>query len=194
MATKSNVVIGTNYNMSPERTVLDARDITVSYKTEKGLLDTVRNVNLQLKSREIYGLVGESGSGKSTLAAAIVRHLPENGILRSGSVYLGETDMIKLAKKELRKIWGRRITMVHQDPNLAINPSIQIGEQIAEVARAHLHMNKREARVKALEMLVKVRIPDPELVAGRYAHQLSGGMLQRALIAIAMTTSSSTAK
>lgn len=189
MVTKSTSATEVKGGLPFGKIVLDANNVTVTYKTEKGLLDTVRNVSLQLKAGEIYGLVGESGSGKSTLARAIVRYLPENGILSSGSIYLGRTDMLKLTKAELRKIWGGHITMVHQDPNLAINPSIRIGEQIAEVARVHLHMNKKEARAKALEMLTKVRIPDPKLVASRYAHQLSGGMLQRALIAIAMTTS-----
>ncbi len=168
--------------------VLDARNITVTYKTEKGPLDTVRNVTLQICSGEVYGLVGESGSGKSTLARAIVRYLPENGFLKSGEIYLGDTNLLSLSRAEMRQVWGGRITMVHQDPNAAINPSIMIGEQIAEVARTHLKLSKQEARDKALEMLNKVRMADPEEVAKRYAHQLSGGMLQRVLIAIAMAT------
>lgn len=170
------------------RPVLDARDVTVTYKTEKGPLHTVRNVSLQIAAGEIYGLVGESGSGKSTLARALVRYLPANGFLNSGSVSLGDTDLLSLSKSDLRKIWGGRITMVHQDPNAAINPAIPIGEQIAEVARIHLHMHRKDAREKAIEMLNRVRMPDPGSVARRYAHQLSGGMLQRVLIAIAMTT------
>jgi peptide/nickel transport system ATP-binding protein len=168
--------------------VLDARNITVTYKTDQGPLDTVRNVSLQICSGEIYGLVGESGSGKSTLARAIVRYLPENGFLKSGEIYLGDTDLLNLSRKEMRQVWGKRITMVHQDPNAAVNPSVMIGEQIAEVVRTHLKLSKQEARDKALEMLTKVRIADPEAVARRYAHQLSGGMLQRVLIAIAMAT------
>jgi peptide/nickel transport system ATP-binding protein len=168
--------------------VLDARNITVTYKTDQGPLDTVRNVSLQICSGEIYGLVGESGSGKSTLARAIVRYLPENGFLKSGEIYLGDTDLLSLSRKEMRQVWGKRITMVHQDPNAAVNPSVMIGEQIAEVVRTHLKLSKQEARDKALEMLTKVRIADPEAVARRYAHQLSGGMLQRVLIAIAMAT------
>jgi len=168
--------------------VLDARNVTVTYRTEKGLLDTVRKVSLQICSGEIYGLVGESGSGKSTLARAIVRYLPENGFLKNGEIYLGDTDLLTLSKSEMRRVWGGRVTMVHQDPNAAVNPSVMIGEQIAEVARTHLKMSRQEAKDKALEMLTKVRMADPEAVARRYAHQLSGGMLQRVLIAIAMTT------
>jgi len=168
--------------------VLDARNLTVTYRTEKGPLDTVRNVSLKICSGEIYGLVGESGSGKSTLARAIVRYLPENGFLKEGEIYLGDTDLLSLSKAQMRRVWGGRITMVHQDPNAAINPSVMIGEQIAEVVRTHLQYSKKEAKDKALEMLIRVRIADPEAVARRYAHQLSGGMLQRVLIAIAMAT------
>lgn len=168
--------------------VLDARCLTVAYRTDHGLLDTIRNVSLQINAGEIYGLVGESGSGKSTLAKALVRYLPSNGILSSGSVTLCGTDLLALSRTEMRQVWGSRITMVHQDPSASINPAIPIGEQIAEVVRIHLNLNRHEAKAKATEMLNKVRMPDPESVARRYAHQLSGGMLQRVLIAIAMST------
>ncbi len=172
-----------------ERTlVLDVEDMTVTYRTEKGPLDTVRNVNLKIYAGEIYGLVGESGSGKTTLAHAVVRYLPANGFLRSGKICLSGTDLMSLSKMEMREIWGSRISMVHQDPSSSINPAIQIGEQIAEVARIHLGFSRKEARVRAVEMLNKVHMPDPEAVAKRYAHQLSGGMLQRVLIATALTT------
>ncbi|OPL11222.1 MAG: hypothetical protein AVO34_09010 [Firmicutes bacterium ML8_F2] len=172
-----------------ERTpVLNIEDLTVTYRTEKGLLDTVRNVNLNICAGEIFGLVGESGSGKTTLAHAVVRYLPVNGFLRSGKIWLSGTNLMSLSKVEMRNIWGSRISMVHQDPNSSINPSIQIGEQIAEVARIHLGLSRKEASVKAVEMLKKVHMPDPEAVSRRYAHQLSGGMLQRVLIAIALTT------
>ena len=173
----------------PEKSpVLDARNITVTYQTEKGPLDTVRNVTLKICAGEIYGLVGESGSGKTTLARAVVRYLPANGCLSSGTVKLSGTDLMGLTRAEMRRVWGGRITMVHQDPNAAINPSMLIGEQIAEVARIHLGLSKKEAKARAVEMLSKVRMPDPEAVAKRYAHQLSGGMLQRVLIATAMIT------
>jgi peptide/nickel transport system ATP-binding protein len=168
--------------------VLDARDVTVTYRTDKGPLDTVRNVTLQIAPGEIYGLVGESGSGKTTLARAIVRYLPANGYLSSGTVKLCGTDLLALTKNEMRNVWGSRITMVHQDPGASINPAMLIGDQIAEVARVHLGMSKQQAKARAIEMLSKVRMPDPESVAKRYAHQLSGGMLQRVLIATAMAT------
>ena len=178
----------TKEKATPRKTILDVRNLTVTYDTEKGPLDTVRQFNLRIDAGEIYGLVGESGSGKTTLARAIVGYLPGNGRIKGGPVMLGEDNLLKLSRAEMRRIWGKRITMVHQDPAAAVNPTIPVGEQIAEMARTHLHMNKKEAREKALEMLNKVRMPDPEAVYRRYAHQLSGGMLQRVLIATALTT------
>ena len=167
--------------------ILDVKNLTVTYHTDRGPIYTVRNVSLQIAAGEIYGLVGESGSGKSTLARAIVRYLADNGQIKSGSVKLGGTDLLSPMSK-MQQVWGSRITMVHQDPAAAVNPSITIGEQIAEIARLHLHLSSAEAKAKAVEMLKKMRMPDPESVAKRYPHQLSGGMLQRVVIAIALTT------
>ncbi len=170
-------------------TGLQVEKLTVTYETEAGLLDTVRDVSLQVRPGEIYGLVGESGSGKTTFARAVVRYLPRNGCIRSGTVHLDGTDMLALSPEQVRHNWGRNITMVHQNPNTSVNPSLVAGEQIAEMARVHLKMSRSEAWEKALEMLTKVRMSDPERVAKRYPHQLSGGQLQRVLIAIALTTS-----
>jgi peptide/nickel transport system ATP-binding protein len=174
--------------MEDSGVVLNVDNLTVSYETEKGPLHTVRNVSLKIKPGQIYGLVGESGSGKTTLARAVVRYLPSNGKITSGSVKLSGIDLYKLPQKEVRGIWGSKVTMVHQDPNATINPSMLIGDQIAEMARTHLKMTKKDARDQALEMLKKVHMPDPGSVAKRYAHQLSGGMLQRVLIATALST------
>lgn len=184
-----NQTIQENDRQVDHTAVLHVRNLTVTYDTKGGPLDTVRNISLKIHAGEIYGLVGESGSGKSTLARAIVRYLPANGRIKSGTVLLSHTDLMKLPPSEMRRIWGAKITMVHQDPGAAVNPSLPIGEQIAEVARVHLHLSKQEANNKAVEMLTKVRMPDPKSVMKRYAHQLSGGMLQRVLIATAMVTS-----
>jgi len=167
---------------------LEIRDLTVSYRTESGPLHTVRGVSLSIAPGEIYGLVGESGSGKTTLARAVVRYLPANGRIDGGSVRLDGVELLELPRKRVRSIWGARITMVHQDPGAAVNPSIPIGEQIAETVRVHLRMSRRQAAAAALEMLSRVRMPDPAAAARRYAHQLSGGQLQRVLIAIALST------
>jgi peptide/nickel transport system ATP-binding protein len=175
-------------NLAANPAILDIRNLTVTYDTEKGPLHTVRNVSLQIAPGQIYGLVGESGSGKSTLAGGVVRYLASNGRISSGSVLLDGVNLTELPLNQVRSFWGSKITMVHQDPSASVNPSIIIGEQIAEVARQHLGMSKQAAWAKAVEMLTKVRMPDPEVVARRYAHQLSGGMLQRVLIATALTT------
>jgi peptide/nickel transport system ATP-binding protein len=181
-----------NTDDSPETihngSVLEVVDLGVTYDTQTGPLDTVRHVSLKIGKGEIYGLVGESGSGKTTFARAVVRYLPSNGRVSSGKVLLNGTSLLDLSRSGMRRVWGSKITMVHQDPLAAVNPAIPVGEQVAEVARAHLGMSRRQAKQSALEMLVKVGLPDPEAVAGRYAHQLSGGMLQRILIATALIT------
>ena len=175
------------WHFAREASGLEVRDLTITYETEAGPLDTLRNVSLDIAPGEIYGLVGESGSGKTTLARAVVRYLPSNGRIKGGTVRLDGVDLLELTKAEVRRVWGCDITMVHQDPNTSVDPSMPVGEQIAEMARIHLRLPKPEARRKAVEMLTKVRMPDPAAVARRYAHQLSGGQLQRVLIAIALT-------
>ncbi len=169
--------------------VLQVTDLSVAYDTDAGPLPTVRHVTFGIQQGQVFGLVGESGSGKSTLARALVRYLPENGHITSGSVVLEGTNLLALDPGRMRAIWGRRITMVHQDPTAALNPAIRIGEQIAEIARFHLRLDRAQANDKARAMLEQVRIADPASVARRYAHQLSGGMLQRVLIAMALMTS-----
>lgn len=168
---------------------VQVRNLGVTYATEKGPLHTVRDVSFEIRRGEIYGLVGESGSGKTTLARAIVRYLPSNGSTSGGPVLLNGVDLFTLSSREMRRVWGAKITMVHQDPAAAVNPSIPVGDQIAEMARVHLGMSRSQSYEKALDMLGQVRMPDPEAVARRYAHQLSGGMLQRVLIATALSTS-----
>ena len=171
-----------------DQPVLEVTNLEVIYDTDAGSLNTVRNVSLQINQGQVYGLVGESGSGKTTLARAVVRYLPKNGRVPTGSIKLNGVDLLHLTKEDMRSVWGSQMTMVHQDPSAAINPSIRIGEQIAEIARLHLGMSRPEADEKTLEMLDLVRMADPAAVAKRYAHQLSGGMLQRVLIAMALIT------
>jgi peptide/nickel transport system ATP-binding protein len=174
--------------MTDNQTVLAVSKLGIIYDTDAGPLETVRNVSFHINQGQVYGLVGESGSGKTTLARGVVRYLPENGRISSGKIELNGENLLDLSKNEMRSVWGKKITMVHQDPNAAVNPSIRIGEQIAEIARLHLGLNKAEGDEKALAMLEQVRMADPKAVAKRYAHQLSGGMLQRVLIAMALLT------
>jgi peptide/nickel transport system ATP-binding protein len=168
--------------------VLEIRGLSVAYETEAGPLQAVRDVSLVIQRRESFGLVGESGSGKSTLAMGAIRYLPGNGRVTQGTVLLNGVDLMSLPARDMRAIWGRKIAVVYQSPGNALNPTISIGRQLDEVARLHLGMDKRAARERTLEMLSKVKMPDPESVAARYPHQLSGGMVQRSVIAMALMT------
>ncbi len=172
----------------PEIPVLQLDRVWIAYETEMGWLDVVRDVSLRVQPREKYGLVGESGSGKTTLALGVVGYLAANGRVRRGRALLDGVDLLALPEAERRRRWGGQVGMVYQNPATALNPAMRIGEQIAEVARVHLKLSASEARRKALAMLGQVRMPDPAAVAQRYPHELSGGMLQRSLIAMALTS------
>jgi peptide/nickel transport system ATP-binding protein len=171
--------------------VFEIEGLHIDYTTELGVLPAVRNVSLTVHEHESFGLVGESGSGKSTLAMGAIRYLASNGRVTEGSVRLGGVDLLALPAKELRELWGSKIGVVYQSPLSALNPSIVIGKQLAEVARQHLGMDAAPARARVAEMLTKVAMPDPEAVMRRYPHQLSGGMLQRCVIAMALMTNPS---
>jgi peptide/nickel transport system ATP-binding protein len=168
--------------------VLELDRLLVSYQTEAGWLDPVRQVSLRVRPHEKYGLVGESGSGKTTLALGVMRYLPGNGSVRGGRILLNGADLLARSDAEMRRTWGGQIGMVYQNPSTALNPALPIGDQIAEVAHTHLQLSWPDSQYKALEMLRQVQMPDPAAVARRYPHQLSGGMLQRALIAMALTS------
>jgi len=173
------------------RPVFEIEGLHIDYTTELGVLHAVRNVSLKVHEHESFGLVGESGSGKSTLAMGSIRYLAQNGRVTDGSVRLNGVELLGLPASELRDLWGSRIGVVYQSPLSALNPSIVIGKQLAEVARQHLDMDKGAAVSRVAEMLTKVAMPDPEAVMRRYPHQLSGGMLQRCVIAMALMTNPS---
>jgi peptide/nickel transport system ATP-binding protein len=168
--------------------VLEVEGLSIVYQTEVGTLPAVRDVSFAIAPHESFGLVGESGSGKSTLAMGAIRSLATNGRVTAGSVRLNGVDLLSVSKKELRRLWGAKIGVVYQSPLSALNPSITVGKQLAEVGELHLEMNRAEARQRAIEMLTRVAMPDPEAVMLRYPHQLSGGMLQRCVIAMSLTT------
>ena len=173
------------------RPVFEIEGLHIDYATELGVLHAVRDVSLAVHEHESFGLVGESGSGKSTLAMGSIRYLAANGKVTDGSVRLNGVDLLGMPAKQLRELWGSRIGVVYQSPLSALNPSIVIGKQLAEVARQHLGMDASAAKARVVEMLTKVAMPDPEAVMKRYPHQLSGGMLQRCVIAMALMTNPS---
>jgi peptide/nickel transport system ATP-binding protein len=164
---------------------LELRELEVVYRVRGRDRPVLRGVSLQVERGRSYGLVGESGCGKSTAALAIVRYLPRNGRVRSGSITVAGTDALALRGRALREYHARNVSMVYQNPGAALNPSIRVGPQLAE-AFTVLGVARGEAEDRARAALSRVQIADPSSVMSRYPHQLSGGMQQRALIAMAL--------
>jgi peptide/nickel transport system ATP-binding protein len=164
---------------------LDIRDLDVCYRVRGVDRQVLRSVSLTVGAGQSYGLVGESGCGKSTAALAAVRYLPRNGKVMAGSVSVAGEDMLAKSGDELRRTRAGKVSMVYQDPGKALNPSIRVGNQVAEVYRV-AGASKDEARDRAEAVLSKVQIADPSSVMERYPHQLSGGMQQRVVIAMAL--------
>lgn len=168
---------------------LAIRNLTLGYRTEEQELDVVRRVSLDIAAGESFGLVGESGSGKSTLAMGAIGYMAENGYIRQGEVLLQNQLISGLNRRQMAQYWGKTIGVVYQNPLTALNPSLVIGQQIAEAARAHRPLSRAEALDLTHQMLTRVAMPKPEAIAGLYPHQLSGGMLQRCVIAMALINS-----
>ncbi len=173
---------------SADRCVLDIKGLTVAYQQEGEWLEAVREVSLSIHSGETYGLVGESGSGKTTLILAVMNYLGDRGSIRSGEIQLGDIDLLSLNDTQLRQVWGSKIALVPQNPQSALNPSLQVGDQLIEILRYQLNLSKKEAENQAIEWLERVHLADPIRVAESYPHQISGGMQQRAMIAMALCT------
>lgn len=166
--------------------VLDISELQLHFFTDKGVVKAVDGVNLQVESGEIVGLVGESGCGKSVTSLAIMGLIPQPpGKVVSGSIRFEGKDLTKTSQKELRKIRGDQLAMIFQEPMTSLNPLFTIGNQLIEVVRIHRKVSKKEAQQQALEMLNKVGI-SREGILNDYPHQLSGGMRQRVMIAMAM--------
>ncbi|MFB4297633.1 dipeptide ABC transporter ATP-binding protein [Actinomadura sp. NTSP31] len=166
--------------------VLEVAGLSVSYRTRTGRVEAARDVSLDVRAGEIVALVGESGSGKSTTAHAVTRLLAGNASLDAGRIAFGGRDLAALSERELRTVRGARIGLVPQDPGVSLNPVKRIGEQVAEVLRLHGLATRRSAPAAAVEVLDRAGMPDPAVRARQYPHELSGGMRQRALIAIAI--------
>ena len=166
--------------------LLQVKDLTLDYLTRTGTVHALNGVELSLGRSELLGIVGESGSGKSTLAYALTRLLPRNAIYRSGKVVFDGQSILDLPDDELRHIRGR-ISMVIQDPLTSLNPLFLVKDQIGRVLELHLKAKKTKAEEIAIEFLKAVELPDPELVMKSYPFQLSGGMQQRVMIAMALS-------
>ncbi|MFN8528166.1 MAG: ABC transporter ATP-binding protein [Anaerolineae bacterium] len=168
--------------------IIEAEHLSIEYRLGSRWLNALYDVNLTIYPNEIHGLVGESGSGKSTLALALMRYMATNARVSSGTIRFDGDDITHLSPVEMRAKWGSQIALVPQDALASLNPSYTIGEQIAELARLHLGETGKTARDHAVEMLRRVKIADPDTVARRYPHQISGGMQQRVTIAMALIT------
>ena len=170
-----------------EPTVLDVKGLQTVFFTNSGLFKAVDDVSFRVRRGETLAIVGESGCGKSVTALSIMRLVPEPpGRIVGGSVMLEGTDLLALDEMRMREIRGNRISMIFQEPMTSLNPVMRIGDQITEAVRLHRAMSRKEAWDQAVEMLRLVRIPVPERRAIEYPHQLSGGMRQRAMIAMAL--------
>jgi peptide/nickel transport system ATP-binding protein len=169
--------------------VLDVRDLRVSFPAADGRrFHAVDGVSFSLDRGETLALVGESGCGKSVTSLALLRLVPPPGRIEAGSaIRLGDTDVLGLEGEALRRIRGKRIGMIFQDPMTSLNPVFTVGDQIAEGVRAHLPVSRAEAKARAVALLQEVGIPDPASRFEAYPHQLSGGMRQRVMIAIALS-------
>ena len=167
--------------------LLDVRDLRVRFHLRTGIVEAVRGVSFEL-GRERLGIVGESGSGKSQTGRAILGLTPPPGEVTAERLAFDGHDLLTVSKRTLRELRGGRITMVMQDPKYSLNPVMTIGDQIVEAYRAHAKAGRAEARDKALSMLEAVRMRDPGRVLALYPHEVSGGMGQRAMIAMMLVT------
>jgi len=170
--------------------LLTIRNLHTYFFSDEGVAKAVDGVDLEVKEGGTLGVVGESGCGKSVTALSVMRLIPDPpGKITQGEILFGGTNLLALSEAEMRKIRGRSISMIFQEPMTSLNPVFQIGDQISEVLRLHEGMSRKEAWDRSVEMLKMVGIPSPERRVQEYPHQLSGGMRQRAMIAMALACS-----
>jgi oligopeptide/dipeptide ABC transporter ATP-binding protein len=167
--------------------LLQLQDIRTYFPTQDGIVKAVDGVSLSIRHGETLGVVGESGCGKSITALSIMRLIERPGRVVSGSIRLGDRDLLALSDDEMRDVRGKTIAMIFQEPMTSLNPVFTCGSQIAEAVALHEGVSGREAAARAVEMLAQVGIPDPKRRADEYPHQLSGGMRQRVMIAMALS-------
>jgi peptide/nickel transport system ATP-binding protein len=175
--------------MAPAGTAtVTIRNLTVAYRRRSRLLRVLDDISLEIRAGEAYGLVGESGCGKTTVALSVMRYLADNAVVQQGEIEFAGHNVLTLRERELQALRGDRMAMVYQEPASALNPSIRVGRQIAEIYRQHRAMNAADAMAAAAEMLSTVQISDRDRVLRRYPHELSGGQQQRVMLAMALAT------
>jgi oligopeptide/dipeptide ABC transporter ATP-binding protein len=166
--------------------LLDIRNLQTFFFTATGLVKAINGVDLQIETGETLALVGESGCGKSMTALSLLRLVPDPGRIVGGDILFAGRDLLRMPIEEMRRVRGNRIGMIFQEPMTSLNPVLRVGEQVAESLRLHQGHNRAQAAAEALTMLTKVGLPDAEDRARDYPHQLSGGMRQRVMIAMAL--------
>ena len=167
--------------------ILSVRDLAVSFRTEAGLVRVLDGINFDVAEGEVLGIVGESGSGKTVTMLAVMGLITDPNARISGSIRFRGRELVGLSNREMRHLRGREMAMIFQDPMTALTPVYTIGWQIAEQVLAHQSLTRRAAWTRAIDLLAEVGIPKPQEAAHRYPHQLSGGMRQRAVIAMALS-------
>jgi len=166
--------------------LLEIKNLTVTFDTSSGPFMAVKGVDLSVEAREVLAIVGESGSGKSVAMLAVMGLLPASATVKADRLTFNGIELLELSAADRRKIVGKDIAMIFQEPMASLNPCFTIGFQIEEVLRVHMGMDKAAARARAVELLTQVGIPDPAGRLGAYPHQMSGGQCQRVMIAIAI--------
>ena len=166
--------------------MFEIENLRIAFNTKRGELKAVRGVTLSIAEGESVGIVGESGSGKTVMSRASMGLLRGRRVKREGSVKLNGIELLTMTAKEIRELWGKQIAMVFQDPMTALNPVRRVGPQMAEALVKRMGMSKDAANARVLELLALVRLPEPEKQVVKYPHQLSGGMRQRVMIAMAI--------
>ena len=169
-----------------EQKTLEIRGLTVCFRTDKGVIRPVNDVSMEVPAGRIVGIVGESGCGKSMTVRAVMGLVPDPGKVTAGTVFLDGREITALPEKEQRKLRGSEISMIFQEPMTSLNPVMKVGKQVDEAIRLHTDCTREEARARTLEMFREVEIPEAEARYHCYPHQLSGGLRQRVMIAMAM--------
>ncbi len=178
-----NVVSSVEQNIP----LLTVENLEISFVSTSKKIKAIDGISFQVSLGKTVGIVGESGCGKSITSLSLMRLLPQSGQITGGKIFFDNEDILIKSEKEMRKIRGNKMSMIFQEPMTSLNPVLTIGNQISEVFQVHQAMSQKDARENALEMLNKVRIPSPEKRMNSYPHELSGGMRQRVMIAMALS-------
>jgi oligopeptide/dipeptide ABC transporter ATP-binding protein len=165
--------------------LLNIKDLSIFFRSIKGSIKVVSGLNFEINEAEVFGLVGESGCGKSLTALSIMGILPQNAFAKGEIVFKGN-NLLELDKESMRRLRGKELSMIFQEPMTSLNPVLTVGYQVAEVLTTHIGISKREAMASTVELLRAVKIPSPEIRIKEYPHQMSGGMRQRVMIAMAI--------